>query len=794
MSRNRCSLFLLSVLVVVVCSHSAIAQKAPQLGYMYPPVLKVGETSKVQLGGYDFTPDLQWFFHQAGVTVVEALPPGDYKITPPPYWTGPRMSVASPMIAREVTASMDVREDVRTGLSYFQTANANGISQTAAYLVRNGKEVVETRWRDDIQDLDSIPIGVSGRLSRLTEVDRYRFKATQDGLVHIDLHARRLGSNFNAMLKVEDEQGACLIDVADTLGTDRQVVFAARRDSQYTISLYDADFRGDASFVYHLAIDDQPLVVRCFPESVALGIRTEVEFFGWGLLSGTAKLESMRQSIEVPADWSGKEWIGRIETSVGLKEVRVPILSQQAPRVDIEVGGEVGGAFQLSNVFQESEKEHRYRWKVLAGTDWQIDLQSMVFGSELDLELQLLDSNGKVVAASEDSEGTTDPVLRYRSEQEAELTVVIRKLMKSGDQWANRYFLMVRPQTCGFRLTMEQLLPIVVGGKREWTIKAERFGGHHGEIVLDVVGLPEGVTLQGEKKIASDKNDVKWTLEVAPTAKVVAAQLRVVGESIIEGEVVRHKAVSPAGKGLAPLKLADMQVEEALVAITMTPPFELFLLDKTRQRDTPRGSTCVAEMDVIRKEGYDGEILLEMAAQQSRYLCGSYGLSIKVPPGVKRIEYGAWMSEWLGTEYTMRMATHGVGQVADPQGNMRYLVKATDAPVTMIMEGALLKVSTDRTIIRTKLGERVVLPIKISRSPKLTEAVIVQLDLPSEIRDLCKTTTLTLNAAEVAGELTIEIPNELRLTGPWRIPIRAVSTSSGWPVQAFGQIELRAGP
>jgi hypothetical protein len=237
-----------------------------------------------------------------------------------------------------------------------------------------------------------------------------------------------------------------------------------------------------------------------------------------------------------------------------------------------------------------------------------------------------------------------------------------------------------------------------------------------------------------------------------------------------------------------------MQVEEALVAITMTPPFDLFLLDKTRQRDTPRGSTCVAEMDVIRKEGYDGEILLEMAAQQSRYLCGSYGLSIKVPPGVKRIEYGAWMSEWLGTEYTMRMATHGVGQVADPQGNMRYLVKATDAPVTMIMEGALLKVSTDRTIIRTKLGERVVLPIKISRSPKLTEAVIVQLDLPSEIRDLCKTTTLTLNAAEVAGELTIEIPNELRLTGPWRIPIRAVSTSSGWPVQAFGQIELRAGP
>jgi hypothetical protein len=199
-------------------------------------------------------------------------------------------------------------------------------------------------------------------------------------------------------------------------------------------------------------------------------------------------------------------------------------------------------------------------------------------------------------------------------------------------------------------------------------------------------------------------------------------------------------------------------------------------------------------MDVIRKGGYEGEILLEMAAQQSRYLCGSYGLSVKAPPGAKRIEYGAWMSEWLGTEYTMRMATHGVGQVADPQGNMRYLVKATDAPVTMIMEGALLKVSSERTIVSAKLGEHVVLPVKISRSPKLTEAVTVQLDLPSEIRDLCKTTTLTLNATEGAGELTIDIPNEFRLKGPWHFFIRAVGTSSGWPVQAFSEIELRVGP
>jgi hypothetical protein len=782
---------LLGWVVLIVGARTAEAQKAPQLGYMYPPVLKVGETNQVQLGGYDLTPDLQWFFHQTGVSFREATVPGDFLITPPPYWNGPRMSVASPLIAREVSATIEVSPDVPLGLGYFQTANANGISQTAPYLVRRGDEVAESRWRDDVQELASIPIGVSGRLRRLTEVDRFRFRATKDGLVHIDLHARRLGSNFNAMIKVEDEQGVCLVDVADTLGTDLQVVFAVKRDSQYTLSLHDADFRGDASFVYHLAIDDQPKAVRCFPSSVMRGTQTEVDIYGWGVASGKPCLESVRRSINVPADWSGDVWLERFETALGSVEVTLPIVATAVPRADVAPRSEVSGAFELTTVFQATEKEQRYRWQVSAGTNWQVESQAILFGSELDLELQLLDATGKVVASSEDSLGTTDPLLRYRSEQDTELTLVVRRLTQCDKAELNRYILSARPQASNFRLTLEQALSVAVGGKRAWIIKAERFGGHDAEIALDVAGLPEGVTLQGEKKIASGQSEVKWTLEVAPNVKVTAASLSVIGESIAEGNVVRSEALATISKSLAPLKFADVHVNRALLAITLTPPYDIFLLDKTRQRDTPRGATCVAEMDVVRKEGFDGEVLIEMAAQQSRYLCGSYGLSVKVPAGVKRIEYGAWMSEWLGTEYTMRMATHGVAQVADPQGNLRYVVKATDAPVTMIMEGALLKLAPERTIVTAKLGERVVVPVKISRSPKFSEAVEVDFELPTELRNLCQTSTLTLNANEVTGELMFDVPSDSRLLGTWTIPIHAVSHTKHWPIQAFSEFELR---
>lgn len=67
----------------------AQAQKPPDAGYVYPPVVRVGEATDVRLGGYDWTDDLEWFVHRDDVRLEILGPPGDYLLTPPPYWTGP---------------------------------------------------------------------------------------------------------------------------------------------------------------------------------------------------------------------------------------------------------------------------------------------------------------------------------------------------------------------------------------------------------------------------------------------------------------------------------------------------------------------------------------------------------------------------------------------------------------------------------------------------------------------------------------------------------------------------------
>ena len=52
----------------------ALAQKAPELGYVYPPTVRAGHSNVVQLGGYDFTPDVQFFVHHDRVSISVTVP------------------------------------------------------------------------------------------------------------------------------------------------------------------------------------------------------------------------------------------------------------------------------------------------------------------------------------------------------------------------------------------------------------------------------------------------------------------------------------------------------------------------------------------------------------------------------------------------------------------------------------------------------------------------------------------------------------------------------------------------
>ena len=151
----------------------ALLGAAPGVGYVYPPVLPAGVATEVRLGGFEFTPDLEIHSLDPRVAVEKLGPPGVFLVPGPPYWFGTKSFTNAIPIPREVAARINVTQDMAPGIAHWQVSNANGASRCAAFLVEAGNVVVEKRHRNDPQILQSLPVTVAARLSRIAEVDRY---------------------------------------------------------------------------------------------------------------------------------------------------------------------------------------------------------------------------------------------------------------------------------------------------------------------------------------------------------------------------------------------------------------------------------------------------------------------------------------------------------------------------------------------------------------------------------------------------------------------------------------------
>ncbi|MCA9061590.1 MAG: hypothetical protein KDA96_00945 [Planctomycetaceae bacterium] len=695
-------------------AESAVAQIGPEVGYVFPPVVTIGGTSDVQFGVFDYTDDCQWFIHDPSVRMEQTGPASDFLLTPPPYWIGPRASTNALPIPREVPARLQVNSDADEGIVRWQLANANGVSKTAAIFLSRGREILEHRSRDLPQSLPELPVAVSGRLSRLTEVDRYILTPTETGFVTVELMARRLGSDLLGMIQVRDATGRLIADFADTLGRDGRITFPVTAGESCEVCLNDLDFRGDRSFVYRLS-------------------------FRYGTNSIAASPVSMAMPPEVPVD--------------------------------------------ITSEWNPNDQERVYTWQAEENDIWQIRAESQAIGGSLDPSIEIQTPDGATLNSNDDLPGTVDAGLEIKCAQNGQYRCIVRSLPPSD---ANRpavcHVAITRAQP-GFQVLVPQTISCPLGGTGAVAVKVVRTGGFDGEISISADGLPEGITTDGSWVVPAGKTDAKLTLKSDEHAAVKAATVTFVGSASVEEKEIRVVAVADAGGDLCPASPRESQVPFSVVTATMSAPFEIQIVDRERQRDVHRGTTYPAELRVVRQTGFHGPVEIRMTAKQSRDRQGIRGYNVTVSPDETDVLYPCFMPEWLGTDLTRRIVVHGVAEVADPAGNIRLLTRAGDARITMIMEGALLKVGTPGEPVQVAAGTEFLIPVQLSRSSKLSEPATVELIVPEEAKALIRSTPVTLSADVSDGVLAVQSISDSRLAGAWQLTIRATSQQDGrWPV------------
>jgi hypothetical protein len=677
---------------------------------MFPPGGQAGTSIEVALGGYDWTPDMQFFVHDPRIKLEILAPPGPVMVPEPPYWFGKKARRPPFLLPRETRVRLTIPNDVPSGIVRWQAANANGATATGRFLVGDAPSLTEADRRDEPLQLAALPATVSGQIKKIEEVDRYRFTAASSGPVTCAVVARAIGSPLNAVLEVRDDDGRMVADAADTAGVDTAVTFAAEAGRSYTAEIYDVDFRGNRAFVYQLSITPGPRVVAAIPAAGRRGETRTVKLVGYGVETGAAKLETTTRDIAFPTDQQLTSIDYRLETSHGASPPFTIFLSD-LPELSASTGSspELSLPAAMTGVLEERFGEDQYRLSGTKGETWKIELMAERIASPLDVSLAIFDAEEKELARNDDLPGSTDAALEFTVPADGEYQISVTDASGQSGTPAAVYRLTVQAAQPDFTLSAPEMLDAPLGGAAKLALTATRSVGFQDPIAISLSGLPPGVTVPDNLQIAAKQKALSVELTVAADAPAAASLVSIVGEATIGEQTIRRSA------------------GPVLIATTIKPPFAIDAEGKDDVTKWPRGSTFPAPVLIERDEGFNDEIVLEMHSKQGRTRQGIKGPELIVPPGVQRILYPVFLPEWLETTRTSRMVVNGVAKVADPQGNIRYSVSKQKTRMGFLPTGAMLKISAEAAEYQIAPAATVSIPLSIHRASDLTEPVRIEL-------------------------------------------------------------------
>ena len=698
---------LLAFLVAFTFPHVGVAQHPPSIGYMYPPGAQASQTTEVILGGYDWTPDMQVFVHDPRIALEIVGPPGPVIVPEPPYWFEKKSRRPPFPLPRETKARLTIPADVPAGIVKWQAANANGATAVGSFVVNHTVTVIEDASRTEPQQLEALPVCVSGQIKHIKEVDQYRFTATKSGPVTCSTIAREFGLQLNAVVEIRDKAGLIVAEAADTAGIDTALTFSAKAGESYTAGIYDLDFRGNRGFVYQLTITPGPRVVAAIPSVGRRGETRNVELVGYGIETGQSKLESAIREVTFPGDEKAAAFPYQLKTEHGDCPPFLLQVSDQ-PQFD-ETVSQLTLPGGVTGVLGERFAEDRYQITGMKGDMWAIEVSSERIGSQIDAVLAIFDAAGKELARNDDLVGSTDAAIEFKVPADGDYQISVTDVSSNGGNRAATYHLSVRQAQADFSLSTPEFLNAPIGGKASLSVKVTRSGGFQDPIDITISGLPPGVTVPENLQVAAKQKALKVELTVAADAATSAAVVHLIGTATIGDRTVERRA------------------GPALVATTIKPPFTIDAEGRDDVTKWPRGTTFPAPVLISRDEGFDQDIVLEMTSKQGRHRQGISGPELVVKPGVTRTLYPVYLPEWLETTRTSRMVVNGVAKVADPQGNIRYSLSRQKTRMGFLPTGALLKISADEDEFRAKPGQIVSVPICIDRAGELTEPIALEL-------------------------------------------------------------------
>jgi hypothetical protein len=356
-----------------------------------------------------------------------------------------------------------------------------------------------------------LPLAFNGILSQPGQEDWFRFKATKDVALEIQVYARRLRSPLDSVLDVLDAQGKSLASNDDAAGADSSLKFTPPTTTNYFVRIRDTLGKGGKEFVYRIEIKQvQPALSIKIPE-VARNDTQSRQFITVPRGNRFATLISAKRS-----DFGGDLRFGMEGLPTG-----VTMSSETMP----------GNTDTMPLVLEASP-------------------DAPLSGKLLELTATGTNSAGNVVGKfRQDIE-----LVQGAPNNAAYYSTTVDKLCIAVTKEAPFKLRIVEPK-----------VPLVQAGSMRLEIVAERATNFDQPIHLQMVWNPPGVSSQSEATIEKDGTNVSYQLNAGGGADLRSWKIAVLGHAEVDGG---QQYISTQ---LAPLEVAAPYLSGKIETLSLKP-------------------------------------------------------------------------------------------------------------------------------------------------------------------------------------------------------------------------------
>lgn len=766
---------------------SVAKSESPTAAYIFPAGGQRGTAVPVRIGGHFLHDKADFLIVGPG---VEGRSP--IERTQTTWFEGPLIlqpaSQQKEDYPKDYASEIKIAADAPLGVRYWYCTTSQGITPGMRFVVGDLPEIVEQESEESSASAQiTLPVTINGRIFPREDVDDWSFEAKAGQVVTCEVNAARIGSGLDSRLEVLAPNGQVLAENSDTFGLDSFVRFKAPTDGKYTVRIHDIRFEGLQHFVYRLTISSGPWLDRVYPLGGKRGTTVPLQLFG-------ANLPSDRLEFVVPP--SDGASIGPAFVGVPLPDSRATNARLEADdlteHLETEPNNEIAQAKTvelpcvLNGRIEQAGDSDLWSFTGKKGDAWQFDLRASRLGSELDGVLTLLDANGNPVANADDlANGQTDCMLNFTLPADGTFTLRVKDGLSSrgGSEFAYRVRV-VRPSDAVLRLsTTFDAVTLLRDSQTKVKVLAERPAGFADEVSLNIEGLPEGVTVSGNK-LGKGQNQVDVVLKADASAKIATSRIRIVGKWKI-GEEER----STTARVLR--SVTEPESTDLLLRVGVPTPFKLKGIFETKY--APRGSTFTRRYKVERN-GFEGPLWIEIADRQARHLQGVTGPKVALAAGVSEFEYPFTLPPNMEIARTSRTCLAVFGEVADADGT-KHIVSHTSVDQNeqciVLIDPNRLNVETTLRSIRREPGAELRIPFRVARGNGLRGPVRVELLVPKSVPGVIYD-PVDVPEGSNTGTLTLRFATEnVERSSPKTLKLRvSMPDETGWPVVDEAEIRL----